>query len=287
MAPLLNRLVAPLLALLLAAALPAEDKPNRNVPFGLPSPAKADPAQREDYLIAREQYVLSYNAKKRIPNWVCWQLTKSDIGSASRAAFEPDPDLPSPMAKVTPRIYTNSGFDRGHMCPAKDRSSSKEDSRIAFYMTNIVPQSPNSNQRGWEKLEDYCRRLVKDDHVLYIACGPAGVGGTGKEGRKEEIGSGRVKVTVPNKIWKVVVVLPREDAKPRKNTRVISIIMPNNQGVGYDWSKYRVTAREIEKLTGLRFFPALPPELADALRDHLDKVDIPVPRTRKKKAEKE
>jgi endonuclease G len=267
-----------------AAAQQAPEQPNRNVPFGMPSPAKADPKQREDYLIARPQYVLSYNAKTRTPNWVCWELKKSDIGTSARAAFEPDPDLPAGMAKVSSRIYANSGFDRGHMCPAKDRSASKEDSRIVFYMTNIVPQSPNSNQRAWEKLEDYCRRLVlRDEHVLYIACGPTGVGGTGKEGHKDEIGTSRVKVTVPNKLWKVIAVLPREDARPRKNTRVIAVIMPNNQGVGYDWSKYRVTTREVEKLTGLHFFSSLEPELADALRDHLDKVDVPVPRTRKKK----
>ncbi|HKB38088.1 MAG TPA: hypothetical protein VKD72_16700 [Gemmataceae bacterium] len=48
--PTLTRcLVLPLLALLLAAAPVAAEEPNRNVRFGLPTPAKADPKQREDY----------------------------------------------------------------------------------------------------------------------------------------------------------------------------------------------------------------------------------------------
>jgi len=62
-----------------------------------------------------------------------------------------------------------------------------------FFLTNVVPQSPNSNQRGWEKLEAYCRDLVlKEGHTLYIVCGGYGVGGEGKNGRAETIGKGRI-----------------------------------------------------------------------------------------------
>jgi DNA/RNA endonuclease G (NUC1) len=83
-------------------------------------------------------------------------------------------------------------------------------------------------------------------------------------------------------LWKVVLVLPREDADPRKNSRVISVIMPNYQTVDFDWAKYRMTARAVEKLTGLRFFSAVPEEVAEALRDHLDEVKVPVPKSRKR-----
>lgn len=90
-----------------------------------------------------------------------------------------------------------------------------------FFTTNIVPQGPNNNQRGWEWFEAYCRDLTRDGHVLWICCGPAGVGGEGKEGRKDVIGKGRIEVTVPAKVWKVVLVLPNEDAKPTRATRTI------------------------------------------------------------------
>ena len=55
MLPALKRLTVPLLALLLVAAPLAAQGPNRNVPFGLPGPAKAGPSSREAYLIARPQ----------------------------------------------------------------------------------------------------------------------------------------------------------------------------------------------------------------------------------------
>jgi endonuclease G len=161
--------------------------PNPNVRFGMPAPAKPDAeSSREAFLISRPQSVLSYNAKTRTPNWVCWRLRRGDIGNAPRSPFEPDPALPrGVIARVTSHDYDGSGFDRGHMCPAKDRSATPEDSQVVFYMTNIVPQSPASNQRAWERLEDYCRRLARQGHVLYIACGPHGVGGIGKNGHKE------------------------------------------------------------------------------------------------------
>ena len=56
---------------------------------------------------------LSYNAEKRIPNWVSWRLAKGDIGQAARAPFELDPDLPRGFARVPPHVYDRSGFDRG------------------------------------------------------------------------------------------------------------------------------------------------------------------------------
>jgi endonuclease G len=112
--------LAPLLALLLLAgptqpscAAPDGQEPGagRNARFGLPGPAKADPGEREAYLIERPQYVLSYNGRTRTPNWVCWQLRQEDVGHALRGAFEPDPDLPKGFARVTSHAYDGSGFD--------------------------------------------------------------------------------------------------------------------------------------------------------------------------------
>jgi endonuclease G len=257
---------------------PVAELTNPNVRFGLP--AHADHADHTAYLIERPQYVLSYNGKKHDPNWVCWRLTHADIGKAVRGAFVPDLDLPPGIAKVGSHVYDGSGFDRGHMCPAQDRSSSQADMDATFHTTNIVPQAPLCNQRGWERLEHYSRELTKD-HVLWIAAGPAGVGGEGKNGLKEEIGKGKVEVVVPAKVWKVILVLPHDTAQPTRATRTIAVIMPNNQSVDYDWAKYRCSVAEVEKLTGYHFWPALPGDLARALKEKVDEVKVHVPHPKK------
>jgi endonuclease G len=290
-----TRSAVSLLAVLLAAGCAAagvvrQDEEHRpgdrqeaavNVRFGMPAPAAKDPDNREAYLIDRPQYTLSYNGKTKTANWVCWRLTKGDLGKSKRGPFKPDPRLPKGFTQITTQVYTGSGFDRGHMCPAQDRSARQEDMDATFRMTNIVPQSPNSNRHGWERLEDYCRRLANQGRVLYIACGPAGIGGEGTNGPAEEIGKGRMKVAVPAKLWKVILVVPDEDAEPRRNSRVIAVIMPNDQSVGYDWTEHRTSARDVEKLTGFRFFRNVPDEVADALRAHVDDVKVRVSRPKR------
>jgi endonuclease G, mitochondrial len=81
-------------------------------------------------------------------------------------------------------------------------------------------------------------------------------------------------------LWKVIMVLPHEEADPQRNTRVIAVVMPNDETVGDNWAKYRVTARRIEQFTGYAFFRNVPPDIAAALRDHLDDVQIHAPRPR-------
>ena len=71
---------------LLPAPMPQEPNPNRNVRFGLPGWAKSDPASRDDYLIARPQYVLSYNASLDSHRGVI-DLPKSPRPSPSAAVF--------------------------------------------------------------------------------------------------------------------------------------------------------------------------------------------------------
>lgn len=265
-----------LLALLaFPLAVSAQEK-NRNIAGGMPVKVTpfADP-KVENFIITREEYVLSYNGRKNIPNWVSWNLTKSDIGNVSRGAFNPDPLLPRAFALITVGTYTASGFDRGHMCPSKDRSNTEEANDATFFMTNVIPQSPKANQGAWERLESYCRDLAKQGYELHIVCGPHGVGGEGKNGVMKSIDKGKIHVTVPASTWKVILVLAKGRTTPDLKTRPIAVIIPNDQNVGEDWSKYRVSIREVEKLTGFRFYPRLNKDVAAAVMNVVDDERIP------------
>jgi endonuclease G len=68
---------------------------------------------------------------------------------------------------------------------------------------------------------------------------------------------------------------------------VIAVIMPNDQTVSNDWTKYRTTAREVEKLTGFHFFQNVQEEVAEALRDHRDEVTVRVKERKRKKKGRE
>jgi endonuclease G len=262
-------------ATVLLAILPSlrADEGDVHLFAGNPSGAFADKEKPDNYLLRKRQYVVSYNNSKGTPNWTSWQLNKSWLGRTRRGnPFAPDTSLPSGFFVVRPTDYRGSGFDRGHMCPAADRSVSATDMDSTFLMTNMVPQAPNLNRKTWEKLEEYARSQAREREVdLYITAGPAGKGGVGSDGERTHLNAKGGKIVVPSKCWKVVLVVPAGTTDPKKVTaeaaRVFSVIMPNIQAIETDWRDYAVTVREVEKLTGFNFFSALPADVAKELKD--------------------
>jgi endonuclease G len=269
--------LAILVAAVPALAQPAKPPADRNIRYGMPGEAKHDPAHKEAYLIDRPQYVMSYNDKRKTANWVCWQLVKKDIGKVARGSFEPDPDLPKGFDRVGFNAYTGSGFDRGHLVPSRDRSDTEANNDAVFLMTNVVPQSTACNQKGWERLERYCRDLAEGGKELYIVTGPSGVGGTGSDGKKLTIGKNAPFVTVPASMWKVILILDK-GTNPTKATRAIAVWMPNDDTVTLEWPDYRVSVADVEKKTGLKFFPLLPDDVATAIKEKPDAVKVTVPK---------
>jgi endonuclease G len=248
--------------------------------MGNPSGAAPDPADRDNYLMVTPYFALSCNNTKGTPNWVSWCLKEDDLGDAERAQFYPDPYLPRSFKHVTSHDYTGSGFDRGHMCPHGDRAGSPEAANATFAMTNIVPQSPSCNQKAWADLEDYVRGLVaRKNRAVYVVAGPAGRGGQGTKGPADDIADG--KVTVPNKVWKVALVVdggtcgPEDVAKVGPESRLIAVIMPNDESVRSGWAKYRTSAAEVERLTGFHFFDRVPAEVIGPLKEQTDRQHIP------------
>lgn len=231
--------------------------------LGNPSNAIQSEANTDNYLILKPQYALSYNNSKGTPNWVSWQLNKSWLGSVDRQNnFRPDDTLPTGFVRVTPTMYTGSGYDKGHVVPSGDRTSTPEDNSATFLMTNIMPQTPDNNRNTWENLERYCRELVKQGKELYIIAGPLGSQGSPLKG----------KVTIPASTWKVVVVL-RPGAGlsgVTTNTRVIAVNIPNQQGINPDWKAYKVSVDKLEDLTDYNFLSNVPTNIQDVIEDKLD-----------------
>ena len=248
-----------------------------NMLLGNPSSATSDSANRDNYLMIKPYYCLSYNSGKGIPNWVSWKVDLSDLGKAPRKqTFDADETLPAGFRRVQSADYGGSGFDRGHMCPHSDRAASKAMSYSTFVMTNIIPQAPNVNQQAWADLEEYCRRLVaKENQHLYIVSGPAGQGGVGSKGRATTIGQSD-DIVVPAKCWKIIVCVPAsggEDdrSKISASTRVITVIMPNDNAVSQGWEQYRTSPQQVEQETGYTFFANLPTNVAQTLRKKTDR----------------
>ncbi len=256
----------------LTVTAPAD--PAEHLAMGNPSGATTDVNNPLNYLLVKTQYVESYNRDNGRPNWVSWHLDSSWLGSVSRSNdFRPDSSLPAGWYQVLDNDYSGSGFDRGHHCPSGDRTNTAADNSATFFMTNMMPQSPDNNQGPWEVLESYCRTLVSQGNELYIVAGGTGIGGTGSNGGVTmTVANGHV--TVPSKTWKVIIVLPtgsNDVDRVTKGTRVIAVIMPNVQGIKtVDWHTYRVSVRSVEALTGYTFFTNVRPMVRGLIKQRID-----------------
>ncbi|HWQ36032.1 MAG TPA: DNA/RNA non-specific endonuclease [Blastocatellia bacterium] len=213
-----------------------------HLPFGNPGNAGKDPDNR---LVLRQQFAASWNASRQTANWVAWRLTATDIGETERSQFYADPEIETP----TPRDYTSSGFDRGHLCPSKDRSDTPENNRAVFTMLNIIPQAADNNRGPWVKLEEFARSLALAGREVYVIAGGSGAAGSFKG------------ITVPDSTWKIIVALERGKSFPegQEKAQVFAALLPNRDGIKDDrWQQYQTSVAEIERRTGYHFFTSSP-----------------------------
>ena len=242
---------------------------DNNLTFGNPSDAATSAS---NYLVSRPDYAASYNNGRGTSNWVSWHLSSAWTGSAPRCdCFKSDTSLPSSFFRPTSDDYTNSGFDRGHLCPSADRTYSSTANSNTFFMTNIAPQSPDNNQRSWASLENYCRKLADEGNELHIVAGVAGIGGTGRNGFKSTISSGRIDV--PDSFWKVILILPNgsnDINRVTTSTRVIAVNIPNDMNINTNWGNFRTSINSIESLTGLDLFENITNSIESTLESRVD-----------------
>jgi endonuclease G len=242
--------------------------------MGMGNPSSAGTSDANNYLMVKTQYALAYNNSKGMANWVSWHLSTAWLGTAARCdCFSSDNTLPTNFFHAVTSNYTNTGFDRGHMCPSADRNGSSSDNAATFLMTNITPQAPNLNQGPWNDLEDYCRTLANSGNELYIISGGYGQGGSGSNGgTTNTIASGAINV--PSHFWKVIVVLPigtSDASRVSTSTRVITVDMPNTQSVNtHTWGYYRTSVDNIESATGYDFLSAVSTSVQSVIEAQVD-----------------
>lgn len=200
-----------------------------------------------ELILYHEGFAISYNQSRRIPNWVAYELTKSETyGDVERTDyFDVDPSVTGPQAKFSD--YSHTGYDRGHMAPAGDMKWSKEAMDACFYLTNICPQNHSLNKGDWNDLEIKCREWARRYGRAWIVTGPIV---TSKD--PKTIGSHHV--VVPDAFFKAVLV-PRGDSY-----EAIAYVMENNDKP-HDRTACSLSIDELESLTGIDFFCALPDDV--------------------------
>jgi endonuclease G len=185
---------------------------------------------------------LSYSESHEQAEWVAYELKASHLSSTNhkRPYFEIDKAVKTGAADW--RNYKQSGYDRGHLCPAGDRRFTKEAHDETFLTSNISPQEHQFNSRLWNRLEQKVRYWGRKNDGVFVV-----TGGVLKNGLKT---IGDEKVSVPDQFYKVI--LDNTNGK----TKVLAFLMDHKDS-DLPLYKFVVSVDDVEALTGIDFFPQL------------------------------
>ena len=208
------------------------------------------PSSTTGQIIHHQGYSLSYNEAHEQAEWVAYELKKSHLSNTNfkRPYFEIDKAVKTKAAHW--RNYKNSGYDRGHLCPAADRKYSKFAFDETFLTSNISPQKHDFNSGIWNTLEQKVRYWARKYDGVFVV--------TGGVLQPNLSAIGEEQVSVPNYFYKVLLDYNNE------NPKMIAFLMEHKNSSNALYS-FVVSVDSLETLTGIDFFPQLKDDLENRL----------------------
>ena len=196
-----------------------------------------------DINLKHEYYSLCFSSDKKISRWVEYTLNEEMIdGYAERSnRFNIDPLIPNNSPH--PDHYKYSGYDRGHLAPARDMKINQEAMDQSFYMTNIAAQEPSFNRGIWKKLENRVRKFVTPNKKFRVITGP--VFKFKKRSYKSRF------LNIPRAFFKIIFY---EDQFEKK---ALAFLIPNQKS-NAELETFLVSIDKIEAITGIDFFANIP-----------------------------
>ncbi len=208
------------------------------------------PTSTTGQLVQHPFYSLSYSEQHEQAEWVAYSLSANQVVSTKykRPYFVKDKSVSTKSAHY--KNYKDSGYDKGHLCPAGDRKFSKQAHDATFLTSNVSPQNHQFNAGVWNRLEQKTRFWATKYGGIYIV-----TGGVLKSNLKS---IGTEKVAVPEHFYKIILDYTKPEVK------AIAFLIPHEDS---NKALYRfVTSIDtIENLTGIDFFPELPDEIENEL----------------------
>ena len=227
------------------APLPATDA---TAPYG-------EPADRLGLKhLANLGYAVGYDEALPAPRWSSYRVFPyADIHLERPSSFKADGRT---AARVTTAEYIRSGYDRGHLAPnyAISVCYGEVAQKETFLLSNIVPQLHLLNAGLWKDMEQrIMKRYVARYGTVWVQVGPVfPAEALRKVGR----------IPVPVAFWMVI----SEYDENAHGLRAIAYLVPHVEKLrDTELTRYVVSIRHLEEVTGLDFFPKLPKLTQDRL----------------------
>jgi len=207
------------------------------------------------HIIYHSYFTVSYNDKHKNPEWVAYKITTDNFNNKVKRTndYREDPFVSTGTAH--PDDFRGSGYDMGHLAPARTMSHNFRSMSESFYLSNISPQRPEFNRGIWKRLEQKVQYWSFFNDSTYVATGPILKNPIDKIGYND--------VSVPSAFYKVLVGF--KDGK----VKGIAFIMPN-KGSDRSIYSYATSIDYVEEITGIDFFYNLDKEIQDKIEANRD-----------------
>ena len=232
-------------------------------------------------------YSVCYDVDRHISHWVAYPIFKKvyETPVLSRVNdFNYDPNDQLPVIPTRDQQYIGTGgngrgygargYDRGHMLPQASRYNNYEPNRMTYYGTNMMPQNSTLNHNIWATLEGKVRGWggLQTYDTLYVVTGAAFKS-------TKTIDNANGPIAVPSHCWKVLL---RQRGNQNRQIsqfkadelKAIGFVFTNDDaGAATSIESAVRSVKEIEELTGFKFFRNLDPAVADAVKSQKNLAD--------------
>ena len=213
------------------------------------------PAPSDVRIVERGEFIIGWSPSLKHPLWVAYHVPAEKAYEAGkRPGFRADPGVPgTPPATA----YKGTGYDRGHMAPnyAIATRFGTEAQKKTFLTSNVAPQRPGLNRGPWREIEHRIADLwtAKYGEIwVVVGCVPGDA--------EDRLPSG---VDAPKAFWQVIA------AQTADGVRALAVYMPKNIPYSAFPVHNIVTIDDLERMTGLDFFPDMPKFLQNPLEADL------------------
>jgi len=201
-------------------------------------------SQPHEQIIHHKYYSLSYIEAYELASWVAYELTREEAQAKTeyKEKYRQDPDIKTGSATL--KDYRDAGYVMGQLAHVEHMMMSEDAVMESFYLSNIVPHKLSFNKYVWNTLGALIKAWAYECGSLYIVSGPVLADAPFPT-------FGPSKVAIPERYYSVVLDLADE--------RGIGFVIRNSMSSD-KLKQFAVSIDEVEKITGLDFFPALPDE---------------------------
>ena len=205
-----------------------------------------------------QAFNLEFSPNNKQARWVGYFITKERLEKPKikRKGFSFSEDKKIKEGSANDNDYKHSGYDRGHLVPARDMAFSKETLKESFLFSNISPQLPKFNRGKWAELESYVRDIAKKYELIYVITGPI----FDKTDKKIGIND----VSVPSYFFKALLFYSASKVE------AIGFIMPN-QKLNESLEYFACSIDMLEFLVDIDVFASLPDDIEEIAEKNYNK----------------